>query len=175
MIDQYLGYAASRYAERTLYERRLTLQAFAEAHGFRTVDDRRCLPLHLTNFIDGNPRWKSDWTKAQVAAVVQRPFNWAVRQRIIAANPYRGVSYREGEPRRPMTDEEFSRLVAAAHGRPTKKRPTPGERFVEFLRFLRATGARTAEAGRLQWSDVDLEGRAIVLKEHKTASMQRKP
>jgi integrase len=175
VIDLYLEFAKAKYAERSLYERRLILQAFAETHGWRKVNDKDCLPFHLTSFVGTNPNWKSDWTKAQVVAVVSRPFNWATKQRLITANPFRGVSQRTGNPRRPMTDDEFTRLLASAEGRKTKQHPTPGERFVELVRFLRITGARTAEASQLRWPDIDLEGAVIVLKQHKTSRTQRQP
>jgi hypothetical protein len=55
-----------------------------------------------------------------------------------------------------MTDAEFRRLVAAAGGRPTNIRPTPGERFVEFIRFLHVAGACAIESARLKWRDIDL-------------------
>ena len=74
-----------------------------------------------------------------------------------------------------MTDDEFNRLVKAADSRLTKDRPRPGERFIEFIRFLRITGARTIEAARLRWSDIDLEKAVITLEHHKTSSMQRQP
>ncbi|HMB07532.1 MAG TPA: hypothetical protein VKP69_27855 [Isosphaeraceae bacterium] len=35
-----------------------------------------------------------------MVAVVQRPFHWAIRQWLIAANPFRDASHRQGEPRR---------------------------------------------------------------------------
>jgi integrase len=175
VIDLYLEHAKSKYAARSLDERRIILQAFAEAHGFRTANERDAKPFHLTAWLDANPQWQSEWTKAHVVAVVQRPFNWAVRQRLIAVNPFRGASHRKGKSRRPMTDDEFEKLVAAAKGRATKKKPTPGERFVELMTFLRLSGARTCEAGRLRWSDIDLENAVIVLRRHKTTSMQREP
>lgn len=43
--------------------------------------------------------------------MVQRPFNWAVRQGLILAKPFRGVTHRQGGPRRPMSDEEFQSLL----------------------------------------------------------------
>ena len=61
VIDLYLEHAKSKYAERSLYERRLILQGFAERHGWRKVNDKDCLPFHLTSFIDTNSKWKSDW------------------------------------------------------------------------------------------------------------------
>lgn len=177
VIDLYLAHARPNYAGRSFYERRLILQAFAEAHGFRPADEASCKPFHLTSWLDENEGWKSDWTKSGVVAVVQRPFNWAVRQRLIASNPFRGASHRPGQPRRPMTDEEFERLVVAAMVRSTKTKKAvhPGRRFVELCRFLRLSGARTCEASRLTWSDIDLENAAIVLRVHKTSRMQREP
>src|SRR6516225_10271254 len=83
IFETYLGSARKRLAERSLYERRLILQRFAEAHGFRKVAE--CLPFHLSSWIDANPQWASDWTVAQVINVVQRPLNWAVQQRLIPA------------------------------------------------------------------------------------------
>src|SRR5262249_20743842 len=119
----------------------------------------------------------SSWTKAHVIAVVQRPFNWAAKQRLIPANPFRGVSHRAGEPRRPMTDDEFDRLVVAAKVRRTKTKKSvhPGDRFIELLRFVRLSGARTCEAARLCWSNIKIEDAEIVFKRHKTSSTQRTP
>lgn len=175
VIDLFLEHAKAKYSERTLYERKIILQSFAEAHGWRRVNDKDCLPFHLTSWMDANPQWKSDWTKNHVVSVVLRPFNWAARNRLIAANPFRGCSHRLGQPRRPMTDEEFNRLLKAADGRWHKRKPTPADRFRELLRFLRYTGARPSEASGLEWSDIDLENRVIVLKKHKTSSTQRIP
>jgi integrase len=192
VIDLYLEHAKRRYAERSLYERRLLLQAFAEAHGFRTVNDRDCLPFHLTSWLDAHPEWGSDWTKAHVVAVIQRPFNWAAKQRLIACNPFRGVSHRPGEPRRPLTDAEFRGLLKAAERKrkfrpsPGKKklypsdrrrrmRPSPGARFRQLVVFLRFTGARPGEASKLKWEHVDCENAVIVLPKHKTSRTQRQP
>src|SRR5262245_34520464 len=107
VIDLYLTHAKTKLSDRSLYGRKLYLQNFAEAHGFRRVNDKDCLPYHLTSWIDAHPEWDSDWTKQHVIAVIHRPFNWAAKQRLIAANPFRGVSHQAGAPRRPMTDAEF--------------------------------------------------------------------
>jgi integrase len=177
VIEKFLEHAAKVYAERSLYERRLILQSFAEAHGFRAVNDKNCVPYRVTDRMDEHPEWASSWTKAHVIAVVQRPFNWAAKQRLIPANPFRGVSHRQGEPRRPMTDDEFDRLIVAAKLRKTKtKKPVhPGDRFIELLRFLRLSGARTCEASRLRWSNINIENAEIVFNRHKTSSTQRTP
>src|SRR5262245_2692715 len=44
VIDTYLRHARHHYSARTLYERTLILQDFAERHGWRAVTDQDCLP-----------------------------------------------------------------------------------------------------------------------------------
>lgn len=173
VIETYHDSARKRLAERSLYERRLILQRFAEAHGWRRVAD--CLPYHLSGWIDANPQWTSDWTVAQVVNVIQRVFNWAAQQRLTPANPFKGVTRRQGQPRRPMTDGEFRRLLRATAGRRTKRGPSPGARFREVLWFLRYTGCRPGELCHLRWSDLDLDAALIVLVEHKTSRTQKVP
>jgi hypothetical protein len=157
IIEKYLQHAARDYCERSLYERQLLLQSFAEMHGWRRVNDDDCIPYHVTEWLDAHPEWASDWTRQHAVAVVQRPFNRAARQRLIPANPFRGVAHRAGQPRRPLTDDEFQKLLrAAARGRkfhPTtakknlypsdirrRQRPSAGARFRQLLMFLRFTG-----------------------------------
>jgi integrase len=181
IIDLHLTHTARLYAPHSYANRRHYLQLFAETHGFRLVRD--CRPIDLTMWLDANPRWASEWTRSNAVRVVQRAFNWAVEQKIIQLNPFRGVSQQRGESRRPMTDEEFWALLrATAPKRPSrrksggrKKRPTPGERFRQVLFFLRHTGARPGEMAALKWDDVNLDNAVIVLRRHKTTRTQRTP
>jgi integrase len=176
IIDTYLTHskratAASTYAMRLPY-----LQSFAEAHGFRVV--RECRPIHATTWLDDNPQWFSDWTRCGAATIVQRPFNWAVKQGLLTANPFRGVTHRPGLPRRPLTNEEFRSLLRATNGPPRdwkRKRPTTGARCRQVLLFLRYTGARPCEMSRLTWDEVDLAAGVIILRQHKTSRTQRTP
>jgi hypothetical protein len=71
------------------------------------------LPIHLTQWLDGKKDWVSAWTRATVIKIIQRAFNWASRQRLISSNPFFGVTQRPGDPRRPMTDEEFHKVIRA--------------------------------------------------------------
>jgi integrase len=195
VIELYLQHEGKKLGALTLSGRKAYLQSFAVTHGFRKANDLEAKPFHLTSWLDENPQVKRDWTKAHVIAVVHRPFNWAVRQRLIAANPFRGVSHRKGPPRRPMTDAEFEALLAAADAgrrkaavdrypsgrkvcpsdRNRRKGPSAAERFRELLRFLRLTGARPGEAAKLRWADIDLDQAVIVLTNHKTSRTQRQP
>ena len=87
VIDAYLDHAKHDLDSDTHLRRTRYLQLFAEAHGFRLV--KECLPIHLTQWLDGNTAWASDWTRATVIKIVQRAFNWAARQRLIPGNQSR--------------------------------------------------------------------------------------
>jgi integrase len=181
VIDLYLTQSKRLYVPQSYANRQHYLQLFAESHGFRLV--RECLPMHVTMWLDAHTSWASDWTRSNVLRIVQRAFNWAVQQGIIKANPFRGITQRPGEARRPMTDGEFRALLrATAPKRPTgkkrsphRRRPTAGERFRQVLFFLRYTGARPGEMANLTWNDVNLENGVIILRKHKTVRTQRTP
>lgn len=196
IIERYLKLHQDKYSERAFEERRRYLQQFAEAHGWRKVNDADCLPIHLEEWIAEHPEWKSAWTHAQVVAIVLRPFNWAAKKRLIPANPFRGVEKTQGEPRRPMTDAEFAAILKHAtvwtkrkrsggrflSGRKVcpsdikrRQRPSPAGRFRQVLVCLRFTGMRPGELRNLEWSDVDLDAGELALRKHKTAKKTHKP
>lgn len=173
VIECYLDFAGGELGAASLALRQRYLQAFCEAEGWRLV--RECLPFHLTAWLKQQTSWRSDWTIHTVVQMIQRPFNWAVRQRLIAANPFLGVTHRPGAPRRPITDAEFQALLRFSSGRSTRRRPSPGARFREVLIFLRFTGCRPGELCHLTWNDVQLKDGVLVLEQHKTSRTQRKP
>ncbi len=173
VIETYQEFAWKRLAESTLEVRRPYLQSFAESLGWRGISD--CRPYHMQQWLDGHPEWVSDWTKNSAIRNVQVAFNWAVKNRIIQANPFQGVTHRVGSPRRDTTPNEFRAILRASRNRFYKTKPTPGARFREVLIFLWYTGCRPSEAARLRWENVAFENGLIVLPEHKTSRIQRKP
>lgn len=173
IIDLYLASAARRLSPETLPMLKRRLQGFAESHGWRLIRD--CLPFHLTSWLEGNPQWATDWTLNSVVSIVHRPFNWAVKQRLIPSNPFAGVTHRPGQPIRPITDVEFRALLRAATRPGARKRPTSGARFRQVLTFLRFTGCRPGELCKLEWRHVDFDRCQIILTEHKTSRTQRTP
>jgi integrase len=196
VIDRYLTLYRHKYSERAFEERRRYLQLFAEAHGWRKVNDRDCLPVHVEEWLAEHPEWRSDWTKAQLVSIVLRPFNWAAKKRLIPSNPFRGVEKTQGQPRRPLTDTEFQLLLRHASvwtkrkrtveryasgrkvctsDRRKRVRPSSAARFRQVLVFLRFTGCRPGELRHLKWQDIDLVQRVIVLRRHKTAKKTRRP
>lgn len=166
VIEAFLEYTIRRDAPRTYYERMKYLQAFAEACGWRRID--ACKPYHLTRWIDSHPTWVSDWTRSYAVRAVKRPFNWACNQGLIARNPFGPVSQRYGGPRRPMTQEEFTRIIRALGPVRvcTPASRTARIRFLEAFLFLWLSGARPSEARLLKWIDIDFDRCQIVLQQH---------
>lgn len=172
VIENYLAYAVDVLADSTQAMRFPYLQSFAETHGWRRIAD--CRPSHMREWVKAHPQWESDWTKNAAIRNVQAAFNWAAgEERLIEKNPFRGVTHPTGDPRRPLTDEEFQAFLRASNGRKSKRKPSSGARFRELLIFLRFTGCRPCEAARLVWTDV--QNGCIVLTRHKTRRTQKKP
>lgn len=166
IIEAYLDHAQRHLVARNYEEQRSLLQRFAEAYGFREVAD--CKAFHLQQWLDATPEWKSTWTLRRVAATVMRVFNWALKLGLIRCNPFHGVEYGEGTPRRPVTDAEFQALLRGAPGR-------RGRPFRQVLIFLRYTGCRPAEMAGLTWDQVAWSERRLLLPQHKTVKKTRKP
>ena len=128
-------------------------------------------------------KWKSDWTLADIVSIIQRPFNWAVQQRLIVANPFRGVRHRCGEPRRPMTDAEFLALLRATvtlrpgqiKAFPSSQTSYSGSPVPPSSDVPPVYRGRPGEMADLTWDDVDLDQGVIVLRQHKTSRTQRTP
>ena len=135
------------------------VQSFCEACGYLLVNDIR--PHHVMDWIS-----KKAWgSTAQYNAVraAQRVFNWAVKQKLLAQNPIKGMERPRPKSRTSyVTNEEFRSLRQAA---------VP--QFRLFLYALRRTGARPSEVRRLTWDQVR-EDRWI-LPEHKTVGKTGKP
>ncbi len=160
VIEAFLQHDEKHSSPRTYAERKRILQRFAEEHGRRLV--KECKAFHLSSWIDSHPVWSNPWTRSYVVRCVKRPFNWAMDEDLIARNPFRGVKHGSGDPRRPMNEDEYHRLLEACG-----KNSRLG-RMTEILRFMYLTGCRPGEVTSLRWTDLDLEQGVIVLKEHKT-------
>lgn len=90
---------------------------------------------------------------------VQAVFGWAVRNDLIDHNPLSGYPKPAGQGRfRLVTDAEFRALLRASNSS-----------FRLLLFALRETGCRPCELRKLSWSQVDLERRLAVLRDHKTS------
>ncbi len=164
VVDLYLADAkAGGLSPQALQDRTRTLTLFARELGARRVGD--CLPLDLKHWVQAHAEWQSPWTRNRVNTDVQRCFNWAAEEmRLIRQNPFRGVHYPQGAPRRPMTDEEFRAIL----------RHSPAH-FRRLFFALRWTGCRPSELCNLQWQHVDWPNGVALLPDHKTRKRTGRP
>jgi integrase len=135
---------------------------FAGALGDMSCSE--CRPHDLLAFINQRSLECSDWTKKRWNATLQRPFNFAVRLGLIARNPFKGVSFPEGQNGRDWTAGEYRALLQNA--KPHLRR---------LIIFIRFSGCRPGEARNLAWRNVKIDSNAIILEEHKTVAKTRRP
>lgn len=136
-------------------ERQRILPKFMDVIGTLLVTDAK--PYHLSEWIEGNARWKSVSTRRSKANQVRAAFQWAFDSERIVRNPFRSVRYGEAEPREAMDDATLNLFTFHAN-----------KRFEAVLRFLRFTGCRLGELCEAKWQDVDLERGEWTIPKHKS-------
>lgn len=120
-------------------------------------------PFDLLQLINSQPEVSSDWTRKRWNATIQRPFNQAEKLQLIPKNPFRGLTFHEGEEGRDWTDQEYGLILAYA-----------SPHFRRLVIGLRFSGLRPGEARGLVWSNIRPEQGAIVLDKHKTRHKTKK-
>lgn len=101
-------------------------------------------------------------TAARSLAMLGAMLTFAEKRKLIPSNPARGVPLYKGKRmERFLSEEELARLSETLIRMETEQRLH--SRFAAVIRLLIVTGCRRNEILGLQWSEVDLERRAIVL------------
>lgn len=164
LVELYLRHAAAigLHCSEARVERERVLRAFAEHCDGMPVD--RLKPYHLSEWIEGNARWKSVSTRRAKANAVNACFNWALQQERIERNPFARVRYAEAERRQEMPDETLDRIATLA-----------SKPFEYVVRFLRLTGCRLSELCGATWCDVDLDNGVWTIPRHKSRRYTHKP
>jgi integrase len=124
----------------------------------------RCKPFELLNFINSQPGVRSDWSRKRWNAAIQRPFNVAEKLQLISKNPFRGLTFPEGDQGRDWTDEEFQTVLRNAS--------PPFRRLVVGLRF---SGMRPGEGRELSRPWIRIDERKVVIEKHKMRYKTKKP
>lgn len=95
-------------------------------------------------------------------------FAFAVRGRLLAENPVRGVQrYQDGKSERFLSAAELARLGEAIAAAELDGRNGHG---LAVIRLLTITGARKSEIEGLRWDEVDFERSALRLRDSKTGA-----
>lgn len=117
-----------------------------------------CKPFQLDNFIKAEVKGKrANNTLRRWNTTLQQPFNEAELLGLIIKNPFRGVSYPEGEQGRDWTNEELAEILENA---------SPA--FAELIVGLRLSSLRPGEACVLSWPHISYERGNIKIPDHKT-------
>jgi len=159
VCDAFLGWSQKYQSPETYRGYLFYVQSFCEACGFLLVKDT--CPHHVLEWIS-KKKWGAT-SQYNAVRAAQRVFNWAVKQKLIAQNPTKGMERPRPKSRTSyVTKEEFRLLRRAA---------VPQFRLLLFA--LRQTGARPSEVRRLTWDQVRED--RWVLAEHKTVGKTGKP
>lgn len=162
LLETYLFHYQQEAEPRSVYERQRILEEFLAAMPANILV-RNLLPFHLTQFIAARKdRWKSTDTQANVIKHIKAPFGWAIKQGLLKVHPFLSITGAFGNRRRPVTDEEFEKLLQASW-----------PRLQEILRFIRLTGARPCEIRALCWEHLDLDRGVLILTKHKTSRTRK--
>ena len=110
-------------------------------------------------------------TASRTVGLLGAIFTYAVRHRMRADNPVRGVMRpADGRRERRLTDDEYPALGTALR-EAVAQNVWPAA--VAAVRFLALTGWRSGEALGLRWTDVDLARRTVILADTKTGRSMR--
>ncbi|MFN6537057.1 MAG: tyrosine recombinase XerC [Nostoc sp. EkiNYC01] len=108
--------------------------------------------------------WISKWdlsprTHRDRLGMVRACCNWGVAKGYLGTNPYYGIKPRRNDAKeiKPFTNEEIRKILEGFDNICPHYGP--------FVRFLLATGVRTAEAIGLQWKHIDFTRNQIIIKE----------
>src|SRR6516225_5683080 len=157
------GFAASidRYLER----KRASLKpnSFKDAERYLR---NHCAPLHRLR-LDQIDRRKiaavlgeietssGPASRNRARSVLSSLFSWCITEGLLETNPVQGTAKanQNGSRERVLTSDELRQLW---HG-------LGDDRFSEIVRLLLLTGQRRNEIGHLQWSEIDLARKMIIL------------
>jgi integrase len=123
-----------------------------------------CRPYDLLTFLNQRAGQNSAWTIKRWNSTLQKPFNLAVRLGLIERNPFKGLTFPDGENGRDWSAGEYRALLK--NGKPHLRR---------LINFIRFSGCRPGEARNLAWRNVKIDSNAIILEEHKTFAKTKKP
>jgi integrase len=111
-------------------------------------------------------------TASRTVGLLGAIFAYAVRRRMRADNPVRGVMrFADGNRERRLSDDEYKMLGLALRQAEAEKNIWPAA--VAAARFLTLTGWRRGEVLALRWNEVDLARRSAMLADTKTGSSMR--
>lgn len=107
-------------------------------------------------------------TASRTVGLLGGIFSFAVRNKLLAENPVRGVErFKDGRSERFLSAKELAQLGEAIAKAEADGRSGKG---LAVIRLLTTTGARKSEIEGLRWDEVDFERSALRLRDSKTGA-----
>jgi integrase len=162
------GPCAERYLERS--RARLKPRSFGETERYLR---KHASPLHglalagidrraIATLLGGIETSCGPVARNRARSALSAFFAWAITEGLIEVNPVMGTAKADegGSRERVLSAEELKKLLSAL--------PQINEDFADVVRLLLLTGQRRNEIGKLQWSEIDLARKLIVLPQTRT-------
>jgi integrase len=151
-VERYLERKRTSLKPRSFVEYQHHLQKYAAPmHKLRLADiDRRTVAVLLGQIETASGPVARNRLRSSLSAF----YAWAIQEGLAEVNPVTGTAKADENSRdRVLTHDELRKLW----------RGLGDGRFADIVRLLLLTGQRRDEIGRLQWSEVDLDRKLIVL------------
>jgi integrase len=143
-------------------ERKRLLELFRKSKG--TLQLCACRPHILLDWINERGSGKAAWTRRRWNCTIQRPFNIAAQFGLIDRNPFKGLTFPQGNEGRDWTDNEYQSVL--------RNSPAYLRRIFVFIRF---SGARPGESRTMEWPNVVADAGAVIFRKHKTSHITKQP
>jgi len=153
LLDSYLDWCEKRRAKSTYNNTKRFFKSFIECVG-RRLKVRQLKPKHVTQWMDLHPNWSANSQNTAIS-MVQRAFNWAVKQGHINRTPLPYIEDKPTRTRREVsyTPEQFKQILNGV----------TNDIFRNLLEFMWETGCRPAEARAIEKQHVDLKNEMVIL------------
>lgn len=177
LFEEWLGFKRSHCDERTIDWYRDTqknLQTFFQQKSASLIDRQAA-----TAFLEwlGKQSLSAETQQRRMESI-SSCWGWAVKEGLIAHNPWEGLSklivVGEPEEAKPFTSEEIDKILKAFDEHPRYNQLAP------FVRFMLWTGARPGEAIGLRWCDLSEDCKEVTIRTQVTkrkhaSDVRRKP
>jgi integrase len=164
LLARFLGWSKAHKAAATYEQRRHFLKSLAASPGVSKLPPHKLTVSHVERWLAAHPSWTS--SRRHAILIVLRAFNWAVKRRIMSANPILGIEVPRQKRVLAYLKKEQRRAVFEG---------TRDAAFRNFLTALEQTGCRPGEVRAVTAADVDRGRWVWELKDHKTAGKTGKP
>ena len=146
LFEVYLEWCQKRRSKGTYENNRRYLRSFIACIGMRLAISK-LRPMHITKWMDEYPNW-TDTTWNDAISIVQRPFNWAVKQGRLDRNPIAHLEDKPSRRRREVvyTQDQWKMIIKVIRD----------GQFKDLMNFMWETGCRPKEARQLEARHVDI-------------------